>query len=108
LPKIPRNVPILVLFGDNDWLYFPQKQIDNDIRLLKKGEFPKPPVTTGSVGNSSSSSSNDNNTLSNTESVAGMNITLEVVPKAGHHLYMDNAPVFHQKIIDWLKKEKKM
>lgn len=64
---LPRCPPVLLLYGDHDWLRFPK--MDQYIRDLRSHD---------------------------------VNADLITVPSAGHHLYLDNAVVFHEKINEWL------
>jgi cardiolipin-specific phospholipase len=65
--SFPRSPPVLLLYGDHDWLRFPK--MDQYIRDLRSYEVRADLIT---------------------------------VPSAGHHLYLDNAVVFHEKINQWL------
>lgn len=56
------SIPILMLYGDNDWLSFPEAQ-----QVVNKWQ----------------------------------QAVLVVIPKAGHHLYLDNASVFNAGVVDW-------
>jgi pimeloyl-ACP methyl ester carboxylesterase len=35
----------------------------------------------------------------------GIDAAVVTIPQAGHHLYLDNAPKFHQEVFDWLEKK---
>jgi pimeloyl-ACP methyl ester carboxylesterase len=64
--------PILILYGDTDWLRYPA--VEADVKKWKDSH--------------------------------GVDASLAIIPNAGHHLYMDNAPEYHRVIVDWLKERK--
>jgi pimeloyl-ACP methyl ester carboxylesterase len=98
LHELPKSLPVLVLFGDNDWLYNPMDIINRDIRNLRMGKRQDSSMTSP-VFNSHS------NELIKKDSVndRGIDITLQVIPDAGHHIYLDNAKGFSNSITSWLK-----
>lgn len=59
------TIPLLVLFGDSDWLRPPKEERARFVALAE---------------------------------AAGKPVDLEVVPGAGHHLYLDNAPHFNRRV----------
>jgi pimeloyl-ACP methyl ester carboxylesterase len=117
LGTLPKRIPVLVLFGDNDWLYYPPDQVNRDIQRLREGsansggEVVKE-VEMGIIAaasKSSSSSSRGAQSQSQSQSPqGGLNITLAVIRNAGHYLYLDNSEDFHSTILNWLKREKAM
>jgi pimeloyl-ACP methyl ester carboxylesterase len=64
------NKPVLVLYGDDDWLRYPTAA--EDIKRWKE--------------------------------MYNADVSLDIIPKAGHHLYLDNAPHYHNVISEWLQK----
>ena len=121
LHELPKSLPVLVLFGDNDWLYNPADVINNNIRYLKNGG-----ANDQNKNKSRSSltekkevherknieiiekksydlkSINDMNDDRN-DHFTGIDITMQVIPGAGHHIYLDNAKGFTYSITSWLK-----
>lgn len=65
-----RPPPVLIVYGDHDWLRFPS--VDKYVE--------------------------DMNNL-------GVDATVVTIPQAGHHLYLDNAPMFHEELFSWLDKK---
>lgn len=61
------HAPLLLLFGDNDWLRY--AEVEQTVARWKS---------------------------------AGVEARYVLVPKAGHHLYLDNPPYFHDSIAQWL------
>jgi pimeloyl-ACP methyl ester carboxylesterase len=105
LHKLPRTLPVLLLFGDTDWLYNPRDIIHRDVNRLKVGE----------IDLASSSSNNDaiefnafesHNILNEVKVKGGIDLTLQVIPDAGHHIYLDNRKGFSHSITQWLKMKK--
>jgi pimeloyl-ACP methyl ester carboxylesterase len=105
LHKLPRTLPVLLLFGDIDWLYNPRDIIHRDVNRLKIGE----------IDLASSSSKNDamefnafesHNIINEVKLKGGIDITFQVIPDAGHHIYLDNRKGFSHSITQWLKKKK--
>ena len=92
LHELPKLLPVLVLFGDTDWLYNPVDIIDRDMRYLKTGKRILPSTTDKII------------TEINIEKpFSGIDITMQVIPQAGHHIYLDNAKGFSYSITSWLK-----
>lgn len=63
------KVPLLLIYGDNDWLYYPTAA--QSIHMWKRH---------------------------------GVDAELKIIPNAGHHLYIDNAPHFNHSVVDWAKR----
>eukprot|EP01036_Dinobryon_divergens_P029513 gene29513-38617_t len=74
-------MPLLLIYGEDDWLRYPE--LEADVQRW---------VTSRKVYQSSSSSS-----------PSSASVTLKIVSKAGHHLYLDNPREFNQTVVDWLK-----
>lgn len=62
------GVPLLILYGDSDWLRFPE--VNSYLQQLLMND---------------------------------LDARLSIIPKAGHHLYMDNADHYHDEIHKWVK-----
>lgn len=97
LHELPKSIPVLVLFGDNDWLYNPVEIINKSIQDLRAGKG----STTICAKSPSASVSSDVNMHSN----QGIDITLQVIPNAGHHIYLDNAKDFNDSIALWVSQK---
>lgn len=65
------KMPLLLVYGDDDWLKYPGLEAD-----VAKWQ-----------------------SLKN-----GPSVSLEIIRKAGHHLYLENPTEFNQKILNWAKK----
>lgn len=91
LHELPKSLPVLVLFGDNDWLYNPMSIINRDIRNLRTGKRQPSSVHSAEL------------IKDDLRSNRGIDITLQVIPDAGHHIYLDNAKGFTNSITSWLK-----
>ena len=92
LHELPHKLPVLVLFGDNDWLYKPMEEINKDIKYLKLGgQIPPSRLNKMNLKNPDEISFN------------GIDITLQIIPEAGHHIYLDNSKGFTYSITSWLK-----
>ena len=64
LPRLAPEVPVLLLFGDNDWLANPRHaEVAAGVRAVPGGVC-----------------------------------ELDVVPHAGHHLYLDNPDFFNERV----------
>jgi pimeloyl-ACP methyl ester carboxylesterase len=98
LHELPKSLPVLVLFGDNDWLYNPMDVINRDVRNLRMGKRQESFVISPDLNSHSTELIKEN--LSNN---GGIDITLQVIPDAGHHIYLDNAKGFSNSITSWLK-----
>jgi cardiolipin-specific phospholipase len=67
-PHAMSSKPMLILYGDNDWLRF--DTVDSVVEKWRGH---------------------------------GVDVTIETIPQAGHHLYLDNATDFHASIDRWNK-----
>ena len=101
LHELPKSIPVLVLFGDNDWLYHPVDIINKSIQDLQAGKG----STTICAENSSTSTSTSVSSDLNMHSNQGIDITLQVIPNAGHHIYLDNAKDFNDTIALWVNQK---
>ena len=95
LHELPKSIPVLILFGDNDWLYNPVEIINQNIQDLQTGRG------SSTSNTQSASASYQGNNISN----AGIDITLQVIPNAGHHIYLDNAKDFNDSIALWVNQK---
>ena len=121
LHELPRTLPVLVLFGDNDWLYNPADVINSNIRYLKNGganDQNKNKFRSSTAEIKEITAKRDfeiiekkkedfkcmnNMDREGNEHFAGIDITMQVIPGAGHHIYLDNAKGFTYSITSWLK-----
>lgn len=71
LCKLPPQFPVLVFFGDKDWMAF--DEIESYVKEWNQ---------------------------------KGLDVNLRILPKAGHHLYIDNADRFHSDLKAWLSGER--
>lgn len=92
LHELPKTIPVLVLFGDDDWLYNPADVINQNIKDLQKGSG------SSTLCAESSSTSSQVNIPTN----EGIDITLQIIPNAGHHIYLDNAKDFNDSMVQWV------
>ena len=99
LHELPKSIPVLVLFGDNDWLYNPVDIINKSIQDLQAGKG-STTICAESSSTSVSVSSDANMHLNQ-----GIDITLQVIPNAGHHIYLDNAKDFNDSIARWVNQK---
>lgn len=99
LHELPKSLPVLVLFGDNDWLYNPMDVINRDVRNLRMGKRPESSEISSAFNSYSTELLKED--LPNNR---GIDITLQVIPDAGHHIYLDNAKGFAHSITSWLKR----
>ena len=121
LHELPKTLPILVLFGDNDWLYNPVDIINKNIKYLKYGVikdeknllYPSPLTGISEINlktnieiiEKKSNDQKNSNPLNKTENnnFNGIDISIQIIPDAGHHIYLDNAKGFTYSITSWLK-----
>lgn len=68
------RIPVLIMFGDSDWMAYPE--LASDVAEWSTGK----------------------------DDIAGVDVELIIVPKAGHHLYLDNAPHFNGSVISWARR----
>lgn len=65
------NIPVLILYGDDDWIAFPEvREYVHELTHLH-----------------------------------GVSASLDIIPRAGHHLYMDNKEAVMESIDRWWKNE---
>ena len=95
LHELPKSIPVLVLFGDDDWLYKPVDIINQNIQDLQTGRGSSTPCA------QSISALHPVNMPTND----GIDITLQVIPNAGHHIYLDNAKDFNDSIALWVNQK---
>lgn len=105
LHKLPKKLPVLLLFGDTDWLYNPRDIIHRDVNRLKAGEIDLTSSTSKKelIGFNEIDS---HDSLNEAKLRGGIDITLQVIPDAGHHIYLDNRKGFSHSITQWLKIKK--
>lgn len=77
LCKVPQ--PILLVYGDNDWLYYPEAA--ESVRKWQKAEVK---TETGET------------------EVRDRAADLLMVPQSGHHLYLENPSFFNSRMLAWL------
>jgi pimeloyl-ACP methyl ester carboxylesterase len=92
LHELPKTIPVLVLFGDDDWIYNPAEVINQNIKDLQ----------TGSGSSTLCAPSASTSSPVNTPTNEGIDITLQIIPNAGHHLYLDNAKDFNDSMVQWV------
>ena len=112
------SVPLLVLYGDKDWLYDPQVNAMSTLLPPRKTAPTADHISSPSSSSYSSASSlsftadttdTDNtaaaadNTADAADNTAEWGIRLETVPSSGHHLYMDNPAAFNGLVLDFIK-----
>lgn len=92
LHELPKTIPVLVLFGDDDWLYNPADVINQNIKDLQ----------TGSGYSTLCAQSASTSSQVNIPTNEGIDITLQIIPNAGHHIYLDNAKDFNDSMVQWI------
>lgn len=92
LHELPKTIPVLVLFGDDDWLYNPADVINQNITDLQ----------TGSGSSNLCAPSASTSSPVNIPTNEGIDITLQIIPNAGHHIYLDNAKDFNDSMVQWV------
>jgi len=80
------RIPILLLFGDSDWMGYP--------------------TASRSVERWNLASAQEESSASGSGEKRGGTVAAQllIVPRAGHHLYLDNPEFFNQAIADWVSK----
>ena len=79
------KMPLLLIYGEDDWLRYPELESDVQRWVTSRKVYQSSSSTSTSISSSSTS------------------VTLKIVSKAGHHLYLDNPREFNQTVVDWLK-----
>lgn len=92
LHELPKTIPVLVLFGDDDWIYNPADVINQNIKDLQ----------TGSGSSTLCAPSASTSSPVNIPTNEGIDITLQIIPNAGHHIYLDNAKDFNDSMVQWV------
>jgi pimeloyl-ACP methyl ester carboxylesterase len=116
LHELPKTIPVLVLFGDDDWMYNPAEVINQNIKDLQTGSgystLCAPGASTSSPVNIPTNEGIGSSTLCapsastsspvNIPGNEGIDITLQIIPNAGHHIYLDNAKDFNDSMAQWV------
>jgi cardiolipin-specific phospholipase len=76
---------ILLVFGQHDWLYYPEAA--SSVQAWQRAYQDQRPTSE----------------RAHDKSRAGAELLM--VPDAGHHLYLENASFFNQKVVDWVRNE---
>ena len=90
------KMPLLLIYGENDWLRYPELESDVQRWVASRNVY-----QSSSLSPTTSSSSC---TTTTTTTSSAPPVTLKIVSKAGHHLYLDNPKEFNQAVIEWLQK----
>lgn len=91
--RTPIHFPILVMYGDTDWLYY--DRITESIGSWGIG----PSSKDSAQGHVAGATSTVDAGASNGNSGRALDVSYVTIPSAGHHIYLDNPDAFHKAIL---------
>ena len=101
LEPTPIHFPVLVMYGDTDWLYY--RGIEDSVKTWGTQPLTREQMVAHGLhaGQREKCSSKAADPLPNNPTAAPLDVTYTTIPSAGHHIYLDNPDHFHGSIAQW-------